>query len=83
MLGLLRWKTTYIFSKIADDLYFSENGKWKTTSDVKHQSLENQPLIFQPMEDNLHVLENGRRPQFFRKWKRIKYFGKAKIISIC
>ena len=36
--------------------------RWKTTSS------------FSKMEDNLNFLKNGRRPQFFERWKTISIF---------
>ena len=34
------------------------------------------------MEDDLNMFENGRRPQFFGKWKTTSLFQKLKTTSI-
>ena len=38
--------------------------------------------VFQEMEDDLTIFGNGRRPQFFRKWKTTSTFQEIKDTSI-
>ena len=63
-----KWKTTLIFSS-SNGRQPQHFGKWKTTS-------------FFQMEDDLNILENGRRFQNLANGRRLQYFGKWKTTSI-
>ena len=41
---------------------------WKIEDDIKFWKME-YDLTFWKMEDELNILENGRQPQYFGKWK--------------
>ena len=81
------WKTTSIFLKIKDDLNFFQmyddlnfvlgnivstqlDEIWKKTS-IFLKKEDN--LNIMKMEDNLNFFENGKRPEFFWKWKTILF----------
>ena len=81
------WKTTSIFLKIKDDLNFFQMDDdlnfvlgnivstqldeiWKKTS-IFLKKEDN--LNIMKMEDNLNFFENGKRPEFFWKWKTILF----------
>ena len=57
-----KWKTTSTFWQMEDDLNFF--GKWKTTS----------TFLANELEDDLNILVNGRRPQFWGKLKTTSIF---------
>jgi hypothetical protein len=59
ILGLIRWKTTSIFSKMEDDLTFLKNGKGSQK---------------RKMEDELKNFKNGKRPQFRANGRHLNFF---------
>jgi hypothetical protein len=66
-----KWETTSVFGKWKQPKFVAKwmttfKGKWKTTSIFR--KVEDNPNL-KKMEDDLHFMENGRRPKFFDEWK--------------